>query len=116
VRNAYVWLAQPRKRMWQPIACSRVVSLLERSTHISGIQLIWCVVPYPPVWSFQVTHKLIDNLKLFHELAGPVFGPGTQVGARARGLGTAIKGYEMGRAETYQRLSKAFSTQAKAMQ
>lgn len=26
----------------------------------------------------QVTHKLIDNLKLFHELAGPVFGPGTQ--------------------------------------
>lgn len=30
----------------------------------------------------QVTHKLIDNLKLFHELAGPVFGPGTQVGMR----------------------------------
>jgi hypothetical protein len=27
----------------------------------------------------QVKHKLVDNLKLFHELAGPVFGPGTQV-------------------------------------
>jgi hypothetical protein len=49
-----------------------------------------------PLNPAQVTHKLIDNLKLFHELAGPVFGPGTQVsrlwGVRRNTGGVCVSG------------------------
>lgn len=31
--------------------------------------------PYPPSQGCTAVHKLKDNLKIFHELAGPVFPP-----------------------------------------
>ena len=41
----------------------------ERERDLSG-----AIVPPPQCGQCQVFHKLVDNLKLFHELKGPIYG------------------------------------------